>query len=215
MPALFKRRSVPVPTWFGLLCLLMALGLPAAWWVFAAEKWFSLTERVPADVLVVEGWIGVDGIRAAKEEFDRGGYRYIVTAGSMTNNRWGSQQWNYAIEAQEVLLKLQVPADRVIAAPAPDTESHRTYESAVAVRETLQRQAVFPRGVNIFTLGVHSRRSRLVFARALSSTPVGAVSWLPKVYGPGPWWKSSERAEDLLKETVGYPFELLFNSGRL
>jgi DUF218 domain len=215
MPALFKRRSVPVPTWFGAFCLVMALGLPVVWWIFGAEKWFSLTERVPADVLVVEGWIGADGIRAAKEEFEHGGYRYIVTAGSLTNNRWGPRQWNYALEAQEMLLKLHVPADQIIAAPAADTETHRTYESAVAVRETLQKRAIFPRGVNIFTLGVHSRRSRLVFAKALSSTPVGAVSWFPKVYPPGPWWKSSERAEDLVKETVGYPFELLLNSGRL
>lgn len=69
--------------------------------------------------------------------------------------------------------------------------------------------------MNIFTLSVHSRRSRLVFSKAFpSETSVGVVSWIPSTYKLAPWWKSSDRASDLLKETVGYFFELLLNSGR-
>ncbi len=214
MPRLLERRSLLVPTWFGWLCLLLTFGTPSLAWLFLGESWLSLTERVPADVLVVEGWIGADGVRAAKAEFERGGYRYIVTVGALTNNRWGPRRWNYALEAHELLIALHVPEDCVIAAPAKETEGHRTYECAVAVRAALQARAIVPTGINTFTLGVHSRRSRLVFAKVLGPIQVGAVSWHPTVYQPGPWWKSSERSLDLLKESVGYPFELLLNSGR-
>jgi hypothetical protein len=43
---------------------------------------------------------------------------------------------------------------------------------------------------------------------------VGVVSWVPSDYQDLPWWRSSERAKDLLTETAGYLYEFLFNSGR-
>ena len=42
---------------------------------------------------------------------------------------------------------------------------------------------------------------------------VGVVSWIPSDYQALPWWRSSDRAEDLLTET-GYLYEFLLNSGR-
>jgi uncharacterized SAM-binding protein YcdF (DUF218 family) len=152
---------------------------------------------------------------AAKAEFERGKYQYIVTSGGPMNNRWASQDWNYATESYKLLVRLGVPPDHVIAAPASDVESHRTFESALVVRETLQKRGLHPAFVNVFTFGVHARRSRLVFAKALApETKTGVISWIPDGYSDGPWWKSSERSLSLIKETVGYLFELLLNSGR-
>lgn len=185
------------------------------WWCMRAENFFSLNERQAPEILVVEGWIGHQGMDAAKAEFERGNYQCIVTSGGPMNNRWASQRWNYATESYELLIRLGVPPDRVIAAPAPDVENHRTFESAVVVRDTLQKHNFQPKFVNIFTFGVHARRSRLVFAKVLApATTVGVISWIPNGYSDGPWWKSSERSLNLIKETVGYMFELLLNSGR-
>jgi len=212
---LFQRRTLWFPTRLGCLLLLVVMGAPLVLWCFFGEGFLSRTERVPAEALVIEGWIGIQGVRAAKAEFDAHGYRYIVTAGGPTENRWGSQRWNYAIEAEELLHRLGVPADKVIAAPAPDSANHRTFESALCARMELDRRGLYPSGVNVITLGVHARRSRLVFAKALSGTEVGVVAWDPAEYKLAKsWWDSSERAVDFLKETVGWLFELLFNSGR-
>jgi hypothetical protein len=55
----------------------------------------------------------------------------------------------------------------------------------------------------------------LVFAKVEGSeTQVGVVSWVPSNYQASPWWRSSDRARDLIGETVGYLFEAFFNSGR-
>jgi hypothetical protein len=55
----------------------------------------------------------------------------------------------------------------------------------------------------------------LVFAKvAPPDTNVGVVSWGPSTYGAVPWWRSSDRAKDLLTEMAGYVYEALFNSGR-
>jgi hypothetical protein len=212
---LARRRTIWWPTFFGWACLVVIASSPLVWWCVHGESFFSLTERHPADILIVEGWIGHEGMYAAKAEFEQGGYQYIITSGGPMNNRWAAQRWNYAVESNEFLVRLGVPPDRIIQAPAPDTDNHRTFESALAVQQILQKHGLHPAAVNIFTLGVHARRSRLVFAKALtSSTKVGVISWIPKDYHDGFWWKSSERSLELIKETVGYLFELFLNSGR-
>ena len=213
--ALARRRVLWWPTLLGWACLLMAFASVVLAWVFAGEKFLSLTHREPAEILVVEGWIGTDGVAAARAEFLQGGYRYIVTCGSSTPRRWGKKQWNYANEAEQQLRNEGLPPECIIAAPAPEMESQRTYESALAVRRAMESRGILRGSANVFTLNAHARRSRLVFARALGSeTRVGVVSWFPKVYTPGPWWHSSERAEDFLKESAGYLFERLLGSGR-
>lgn len=216
IPPLFKKRLLPFPTLFGWVVLLTAIASPFGWLAFRGEPFFRLTERQPAECLIVEGWIGIDGVQAAKAEFEQGGYRYIVTSGGLTNNRWGRQQWNYAIEAGELLVHLGVPADRVVIAPAPDAENHRTFEAALVALQMLAKLGLHPQSANVFTFGVHARRSRLVFAKAMGSpTKVGVIAWAPAHFFDGHWWNSSERSLDLLKESVGYFFELLLNSGRL
>ncbi len=213
--SLFKNRLVPVPTLAGLACLLLLAGTPLFWWCFKGESFFCLTERYPADGLVLEGWIGIEGARAAKTEFEQGHYRYIITAGGPTNSRWEAERWNFATEASRVLISLGIPSKQVIAAPATNSGNHRTFESAAFVRQALEKHQLHPASLNVFTLGAHARRSRLVFAKAMpSSIQVGVVSWIPPGFLQGPWWQSSERSLDLIKETIGYLFELLLNSGR-
>jgi hypothetical protein len=184
------------------------------WW-FNGESFFALTERQSADVLVVEGWIGREGLEAAKVEFDQGGYHYLVTCGGLAKDDWDSHQWNYALDAGRLMIRLGLPADRLIGAPAQETLGQRTFVSALAAHRALEARGLHPTAVNVFTIGSHARRSRLIFAKAFSPhTRVGVISWTPKDFSAGPWWKSSDRAEDMIKETVGYAYELLLNSGR-
>jgi hypothetical protein len=165
--------------------------------------------------LVVEGWIGRDGVRAAGEEFEQRGYGYIVAAGGSTSDRWDEDRSSYAEIAGRELIRIGVPEDRIIIAPARKTERQRTYESAVAVWQALQAKGIHPKALNVFTLGPHSRRSRLVAAKVYGpGTEIGVVDWAPPRDAAEPWWRSSERAKDLLAETTGYLFEVLLNSGR-
>ena len=212
---LFQRRSIWWPTLPGWAFFFITLGMPFLIWCFQGESFLSQTERQPADTLVVEGWIGIEGIRAAKLEFEHGGYRYIVATGGMSGNPWDTRQWSLAIEAEELLLRLGLARDQVILAKPPDVQSHRTFASAVAVWRNLHARGIQTKSVNLFTRGAHARRSRLVFAKVLQpETKVGVISWNPPGYDAGPWWKSSDRALELLKETVGVLYESVFNSGR-
>jgi hypothetical protein len=115
-----------------------------------------------------------------------------------------------------VLKNRGIAPEALIIAHAPDVETHRTFATAIAARQALLVRGIRPTGINVLTRGVHARRSRLTFQTAFGPTvPIGIVSWTPPEYRSGKWWRSSERAVDFLKETVGFPFEKLFNSGRI
>jgi DUF218 domain len=210
-----KRRTVLLPTALGWLCLFLAvLTLPAFWW-FRGESFLARTQRAPADVLVVESWIGIEGIDAAGAEFVRGGYRNIVTTGGFTGRYWSQQRSRYSEIAGRELARMGIATDRIIRAPDVDADRQRTFTSAVNVWRQLRAAGIQPAALNVFTMGAHARRSRLVFAKVFGpQTEVGVIAWTPSDYGAGPWWRSSYRAGELLKETVGYAFEALLNSGR-
>jgi uncharacterized SAM-binding protein YcdF (DUF218 family) len=189
--------------------------MPLVWWCCWGESFLSLTERLPADALVVEGWIGLNGVRAAEAEFAQHGYKYIVATGDLHTDPWDNDHVSFATLTAQELMRLGVPANRIVIAPAVETDTQRTYESARAVRRVLRDAGFKPRYFNVFTLGPHARRSRLVFAKVVSpETKVGAVAWLPPGYDTTPWWSSSERSKAMLTETIGYLYERLFNSGR-
>jgi hypothetical protein len=95
------------------------------------------------------------------------------------------------------------------------TESHRTFESAVAVWRVLRDEGIRPNSLNLFSFGAHARRSALVFGKVFANeAKVGVIGWSPPEYKSEPWWRSSERSRELLDETVGYLYEFLLNSGR-
>lgn len=190
--------------------------MPGAWWFTFGESFLSSTRRLPAEILVVESWIGYAGIRAAAVEFKQHGYGYIVSAGGLTDDRWSDHRSSYAEMGERELLRSGVPRERIIVAPARDTKRQRTYESAVGVLQALRARGIPPKAMNVFTLGPHAGRSRLVFAKVFRpETEVGAVDWTPLEYQGLSWWQSSDRAKQFVAETAAYGYELLLNSGRV
>jgi uncharacterized SAM-binding protein YcdF (DUF218 family) len=211
-----QLHTIWFPTWLGWLCLGLFLAIPLLWWWIYGEAFLSMTERLPGEILVVEGWIGRDGVRAAGAEFEQHGYLYVVTTGGLTSgDGWEEPGWSFAEGAEHELIRDGVAKDRIIVAAARDVERNRTYESAVAVWRALRARGIEPKTINVFTLGPHARRSRLVFAKVYGpKTEVGVISWVPAGHQVLPWWRSSQRSREMITETTGYLFETLLNSGR-
>jgi hypothetical protein len=211
----FRRRTIPCPTWTGWFCLIAILVLFLYAGFIFGESFLAETDRVPADTLVVEGWIGRRGLQAAVDEFWRGGYLYIVTTGGLTSGFWEDQPQSYADMAANELIRLGIPRERMFVAISEKTERYRTFESAVAVWRTLHLAGIKPKGLNIFTFGPHARRSVMVFAKVnWGVNKVGVIGWCPPEYQKERWWESSERSKELIEEAVGYLYEVLLNSGR-
>ena len=130
-----KRRTVWWPTLADWCALAAGVALPALCWLLFGESFVSPTQRTPsASVLVVEGWIGRQGVRAAATELVAHGYSYLATSGGPTSGSWEVQHTNYAEMAGLELLKLGFPPDCLISAPSKGTETGRTFASAAASR---------------------------------------------------------------------------------
>jgi hypothetical protein len=204
-----RHRILLCSIWIFLLLVIPGM----AWFCSAGESFFSLTRRLPAEALVADGWIGRDGIRAAGEEFKLGGYEYIVVTGDMTEEQ--RDHSDNAVSAEQELIGLGIPKDRIITAPSSHVAHQRTFVSVAAAWKALENKGVRPKVLNVFTLGPHARRSRLLYAKVFGpATQVGVIAFVPPEYEVEPWWLSKQRTLCLLKELVGYPFEILLNSAR-
>ena len=139
----------------------------------------------------------------------------MVATGCINGDQWVSNRWSLAEFAKKSLLKNGVPPRTLIFAQGPDANLHRTYSTAVASRRALEQVAIRPKAVTVYTRGAHARRSRLIFQKVFgSNVDVGVISWQPPGTDSEHWWHNSNRADDFIKETAGYFWELLFDSGR-
>lgn len=210
-----RPRTIWCPTLVGWVLILGLLAMPAITWCIWGESFLCLTNREPAEVLVVEGWVGDEVLQAAAAEFKSGNYHWAVTTGGPNGENWQRQRWTYAQIGFDRLAAYGVPRDKIIMSPAPEVESQRTHTSAVSAKQALAAAGIEPTALNIFTRGAHARRSRLVYARVFEpAIKVGIVSWLPNSTHANPWWKSTVRSKDVLTETIGYLYEALLGSGR-
>ena len=214
-PILWKRRNLWWPTWTGWIGIMALLVIPLLGWGLIGERFLSLTKRLDAEVLIVECWIGKQGLIAAVEEFKRGDYSHIVTVGPKVKRGWESDGRSVAELAGEYLQKLGIPDQKIVIAPAADKNVNRTYEAARSAMGGLEKEKVEATAVNVFTHGTHSRRSRLVFSKVFgTNAKVGCISWLPREHKDSGYWVSTERMESFFTETLSYIFELTLNGGR-
>ncbi len=206
---LFRQTVIWLPTPLGWLALLVLVLAPLLVWAWAGERVLGSTKRIGADVLVVEGWIGSEGAREAASEFRQQGYKYVVATGGLTGESWSDRRWSHAEVAEHALLAAGIPRESVLLAPSGNISRHRTRGAALAVKNALAERGIRPQAIHVFTRTVHARRSQLIFSRVFADIcPVGRVAWAPPGFTEDPnWWHYSYRAEDLLKESVGFVVE--------
>jgi len=181
--------------------------------ILTIHDFLSITQRVPTDILVVEGW-GYDSptFSEAADEFKRGGYKVLLTVGgpAVAGNK-NSEQVSYAVLAANRLQTLGVEPQSMIALSVPDVAHHHTYSSALIVRDWLKRSGSSTKGINVFMLGPHARKSLVLFTRALGSAyPVGVIAGTDHDYDPQRWWLSTRGIYIIARKTVGYVYAVIW-----
>jgi hypothetical protein len=211
-PALLRRRELWIPTAWGWLAILVLGGLALLLGVRNLHDFLSPNEAAGARLLAVEGWLAPEELDQAVAVFRAGGYERIVTTGGPIPD--GVELFgraSYAEFARDQLIRRGVPEALVIAVPAPASAQDRTFLSAVMIREWAKEAGAAVDALDVFSSGVHSRRTRLVYRLAFGSgARIGILAARPSGYDPEAWWRSSTGTKTVLSETVGWIWTKLF-----
>jgi uncharacterized SAM-binding protein YcdF (DUF218 family) len=193
-----------------LLLMLLIVGLII---LFGVYPFLALTERVDADVLVVEGWVHPYAIRAAAEEFRNHHYRRIFTTGGPVVGRGGyiNDYQTSASVGADLLKTTDVPAELIQMVPSRVIGRDRTYSSAIALEDWFREHDLHIRNINIVTEAAHGRRTRLLFQEALGpDVSVGVIAIPSPDFDARRWWLYSEGVQEVVEEGVGYIYAKLF-----
>lgn len=172
----------------------------------------AVDEPIGGDVLVVEGWMGPDELRAVVPIVRAEGYRRIVTTGGRIPD-WADRLGaaSYAELARQFLVEQGLAPESVIAVPAPDSAQDRTYLSAVRVRMWALEQGAPPGAIDVVSSGAHSRRTWRMFRLAFGDrAKVGIRCVRSPDFDPAVWWRTSAGARTVLGESIGWLWSVLF-----
>jgi uncharacterized SAM-binding protein YcdF (DUF218 family) len=204
---IFTRKERWGLSWRGLLIIVSVALLFGGLTLLNIQPFLAKTQRVKANVLVVEGWIHEYAIRAAAEEFKAGSYQRIFTTGGPVVGTDGyTNDFNTSASVGAELLKKAGIADEFIqVVPSHIVERDRTYSSAVALRDWFRGHGMTVRSINVLTEDAHALRTQLLFQKAFGSDViVGIISVPDPDYDSRHWWRYSEGVREVLGESIAY-----------
>jgi hypothetical protein len=157
-----------------------------------------------ARTLVVEGWLDESELSQAVATFRRGRYERVVTSGGPIDSWQEGIVWPTFAERAANYLRQHGLADVAVAAvPAPASAQDRTFLSAVVVREWLRREQPGLASFDLFSAGVHARRSALAYRMAFGpEVEVGVLAATQRRFDLDRWWSSSDGAKTVLGELL-------------
>jgi uncharacterized SAM-binding protein YcdF (DUF218 family) len=173
----------------------------------------AVTQRVHADVLVVEGWVHEYAVEASVEEFNSHHYRQVFATGGPVVGKGGyiNDYQTSASVGADALKKAGIPTELIEMVPSHVMGRDRTYSSAIALRDWFRKRNLSVPNINIVTEGAHARRTRLLFQKALGpSVAVGVIAVPSPDFDAKRWWYYSQGVEEVVDQALGYLYGLFF-----
>ena len=213
MWGMFDRKERWSLSWRGRLIVAFGLLLVGVLVLKEVYPFLAITQRVNANILVVEGWIDEYAIRAAVNEFRSGDYSRVFTTGGPVegSGRYINDYHTSASVGAELLIKNGLAKESVQMVPSRVMDRDRTYGSAVALREWLDEHDVAVQSVNVMTEDAHARRTHLLFKKALGkNVTVGIIAVPNPDYDARRWWRYSDGVREIIGESIAYIYARFF-----
>jgi hypothetical protein len=200
-------------TFKGWLSMLLFLAAIAIFLIVNIQPFLAPSAPIKAEALVIEGWIGDDGIQGAIAEFERQNYQILITIGTpILRGGYLSEYKSFAQLSAATAIKLGFDKTKIAIIPIPPTERDRTLSSAMVFKQWLQKNHPQITAVNLYSKNVHSRRSWLLYKRACEpEIKVGIIAQPTVDYDARWWWKSSEGFREVTAEAIAYFYAKLLS----
>ena len=204
-----ERWGLSLRGWLLVFLVLLAAVVTVARGLY---PFLAITSRTSGPVMVVEGWIRFDTVGQAVSEYRSANYQSVVVVAAVfkADDKWDEGRGR-ADYITATFARLGVPRDRTHVVFCNVVQKDRTYESALATREWLRKQGMPTSSLDVFTMGPHARRSRLLFQKAFGpEVKIGVVAMNEREYDPVHWWHSSEGVREVLFEGIAYVYAKWF-----
>lgn len=208
----FTRRECLVPTVWGWCAIALLAVIGCGVYVFSIHQFLSPVHPVESEILVVEGWIPEYALQQTAGDFNRGRYRVlVVTGGPLETGHFLTGYGSLAHVGAATLQKLGIDSSKIVAVPSVFVQKDRTYEEGMALKKWLLQSAPGIKSLTLYSLGCHSRRSQLLYSKALGRDyTIGIVACPSRDYDSRRWWHFSNGVRAVADETMAYVYALLF-----
>jgi hypothetical protein len=205
---LTKRKECFVPTFRGWLVLVLAATLTCFWTCKAISPFLAPNRPVESRVLAVEGWVPDYALEQALGEFRKNHHELLVVTGPPLEKGYYLFEYKtYADLGAATLKRLGLEEKMLVAVPSTRTQKDRTFTSGLALKQWLQQNRPSINAVNVVTLGVHARRTWLLFEKALGPDySVGIIAATDRDYDTRRWWSSSYGVRSVVGEVIAYAY---------
>jgi len=216
---LIERKECWRVTWVGWIGILAFWGLVMLLYLFTIHPFLAPTKPVDADILIVDNFLEDYGLKELSDEFRSKNYSLILSPGiRLPQGSPLAAQYKTSGELSAAILKKFEISEKAIVPIIPKpVERDRTFASALAVKNWLDQNNIQPKGINLFSIGPHSRRSWMLYKEAIGKEiPVGIIAFENREYDPKRWWKTSSGVRIVLSETIAYIYaKLVFDPERV
>ncbi len=206
---LFSTKKRTRPTLFGKLLIFLILLTIGIFVLRGLNRFLSVNDPVQSKILAVEGFLPDYTLRDMMGEFYEGGYEKMVIIGKPIGQ--GYYLSGYLTSAdlmKSTLMEMGLDSSLIISISIPETVFRdRTYSTGLLLWDWLKENNYDIKQINIYTLGCHSRRSRLLFEKALGDDfKIGIVAGKDLSYDYDKWWTSSKGFRTVLNEMLAYVY---------
>jgi hypothetical protein len=195
------HRSLKRLSFFRTVGIAVLVGLVA--FIMTVYRFLAVSSPAGQGILVVEAWIPSQSLREAARVFQSGSYRYLVVVGSQVNASDNSR--NYADLAADDLEKLGLAKNKVVRIAMPYQSVNRTFATAKAFKGWVLSSAVGTCCIDVYTVGVHARKSWITFRAVLGNTyQVGVIAGPETSCNPKYWLMSRRGLWLVARNLSGY-----------
>jgi len=207
---LLRRKECWCLTPCGVFVLLAGLALASAFLLTRLYAFLAIDAPEQGEALVFEGWVPDHVLEDLLLVAEEGDYRWIIATGGPVPWAAGLLPGDtFADVTYQRLLHAGFPAGKLISVPAPPVRRDRTVAAAQAVSDYLREAHPDLRGLDVYTLETHARRSLMAYRRACAWIPSVGVHARPALeYDRSDWWRSSDGVKGVLSETLSLLYHL-------
>lgn len=208
----FKRRECWRPTFWGWFLILFLLVIVFRIWLGTVSWYLSLNKPIKANTLVVEGWIEDEALSHAVAFYKANHYKNLIVTGLPITYREDLLKFKNTAESAVAQIKKIGFKDTIYQAVIPtNIYIDRTYNTAVVSRMIFEQHPDWDKSFNIYTVGVHSRRTYLMFRRAFGNNyRMGIISEKDNSFDAKLWWHTSKGFRNVSNEFVAFVYVWAF-----